>query len=209
MRWVYNIEVPEQAIVYYSGVSETDGKWSQPHIRHLILPNRDTNKSQLIISIPSVGAGSPVLNIERDDLGIFADYKKAFYVVHTDPLNVYLVVYYGGPNVTNEHGEPLKIPELSRNVIAARSILFDKVRLPLFFNMDDINDHLTFIGEEDQGRCIKFRRTVGAENSSLNYGTSYIYSGFTEDTWFCRGIGLWKLEQRVKEQLTMRWILVE
>lgn len=56
------------------------------------------------------------------------------------------------------------------------------------------------------------------ENDSLHFVrtveprdqiTAYMHNGFIEDTWFAKGFGLVRLEQRINGKISMTWTLKE
>lgn len=55
--------------------------------------------------------------------------------------------------------------------------------------------------------CLHFQRVVTLSDDEEGENESSIGKDFTEDTWFAKGVGLIRLEQRVEGIISMTWTL--
>ena len=149
------------------------------------------------IVLPNQGTGyAAVLNIIKDDLNIFDNSNRVVWMVRIDKeFTIIRVVEY--PGIYDSAWE-------SPNVLSMQIIFFD----PKIGNQGDeayyaSDDRLKFVGFDNNVpgypgiSSMHFLRTVTPDKGK----------SFTEDTWFAKGIGLVRLEQKVDGKISMIWKL--
>ena len=148
------------------------------------------------------------LEIERDDLGIYADNKGLFWLFM--PMSEFRVIELTllDPNSPGNlsggtWGHWNQAPGYSEKF----KIFGAKPGIGLEFSKED--DVLIFLGPEiiDKKTCLHYRRDVKQKKNDVS-GGNYLSSAFTEDLWFEKYKGLIRLEQRVGDEITMTWTLL-
>lgn len=152
------------------------------------------------------------LAVDKDDLGIYRDYKQVF--LAANPRNRFMcreVVVYP-PEKSMRSG-----PWGSwggEDGYSVRLVFFgDKPGIQIGFG-EKPKDELLFEGIKSvpglNARGLHFLRTVKpAERKDGDKGSGYLDKGFEEDTYFVRGKGLVYLEQRVDGEISMTWTRVD
>ncbi len=144
------------------------------------------------------------LDVVEDELGIFREVKHAFWAVNTSHrYAVHLV------EIHDAMYSPMGSSMGWRDGYSIRLIFFSsKPGLQIGLG-EDAMDALLFDGVDDQvqgyrgEQLLHFVRTVKASkerNSDLD-------AGFVEHTWFAKGKGLVRLEQKINGKTSMTWTL--
>jgi len=144
------------------------------------------------------------LKVLQDDLGIYHDVEKIFFAVANYKGNRFMA------NQINLYSS-FNAPTMGswgmwgQGSGSSIQLMFfgDSPGLQMGMGTEP-EDVLLFLGFE--GGELHFQRSV-IGNTEMNDGNDYINSGFVEDTWYRKGIGLVRLEQRVGGKISMIWRL--
>jgi len=153
------------------------------------------------------------LAIEKDELGVFRDHKQVFWAAsESGRFMANLVVTYDPDLAPGAPGGPFGRWGQGDGS-ALRLVFFADRPLTQIGIGEDPVDALLFLGPdanvpEYQGtECFHFVRTVKADDKRDDKDRVHFQQGFTESTWFARGKGLVRLEQRVNGKTSMLWRL--
>jgi len=204
-EWSYKIKFgdvnPQLYYIIFWG-QERSGFTGIPHADRILkdtYPNPENIhlkiKAGKIVS--SENGYAAILNIIEDDLGLFTGSVRVHWAVRTDENRFIVMQYVMYPAAFYDVSE-------SDVVYTMRVILFDPQTVTPGSSTDWVdNDQIRFVGFEKESQycplfsCMHFIRTVQTK-SGIN---------FTEETWFGKGIGLVRLEQKVNGQTSMTWTL--
>jgi hypothetical protein len=149
--------------------------------------------------------------VEEDSLGVFEGASAVFFATDRQfaRQESMRIVEYPASESLAFMGKALT-PNLFGHSLA---LVFFQGEPGTTTGLDDSKgiDVLQYCGEDtppssrDGQRCQHFLRNVTAGSSAG--ATSELNVPFSEDTWFARGVGLVRLEQRVNGAQTMTWTL--
>lgn len=152
------------------------------------------------------------VEIERDDIGLYANAQKLFWCVKSNSrYKIYEVLYHDPSSTGSEaaRGEGYKEQPAG---ISQQFKIFSGIPLITYAYIDE--EVLYFIGPEmfENQNCLHYRRIVWEVKKDY-WGNpieqNYIMTPFTEDLWFAEGKGLVKLVQKVDGKITMTLSLKE
>ena len=169
------------------------------------------------------------LEVVEDDLGIFNEhlvYPDDDGVVrghgtYADYTHIYWAITssggYGGYQVTQvvtDRPDPLALPFASE---AERESMADGYSKRLIMVEESPGTTMSLNGDDDQlafvdrtaDNQLHYQRVVAAREDAEDDDPFEGNKGFTEDTWFKKGVGLQRLEQRVEGELRMIWELTK
>lgn len=217
-EWTYKIQIGEVQPIQYRETIWPFGKASITYSYTGIFRNIFTNKipknpvlqikikkqvSQLGKSDRPIGLK---LTVVKDDAGIFEYSDEVFWVItNSGRFIVKQIVTYspledpGAPSILGSDGFSNRIlffegePGVGAGIENSPDILF-------FHGID------TNVPGYKGTPCLYFQRVVkiGDEKSK---SVNSLSRDFTEDTWFCKKIGLVRFEQKVEGKNSMTWIL--
>ncbi len=153
------------------------------------------------------------LAVQEDELGVFRDHKKVFWATsESGRFMTNLVVTYDPDVAPGAPGGPFG--RWGQGDGSALRLIFfaDKPLTQIGIGEDPV-DALLFVGidadvPEHQGtECFHFVRTVKPAENQAGRDWVHFQQGFSEDTWFARGKGLVRLEQKVNGKTSMVWRL--
>jgi hypothetical protein len=153
------------------------------------------------------------LAIQEDEFGVFRDHKQVFWAVsESGRFMANLVVTYDPDLAPGAPGGPFGRWGQGDGS-ALRLILFADKPLTQIGIGEDPVDALLFLGtdanvpEHKGTECFHFVRTVKPADNDAAKDRAHFQQGFSEDTWFARGKGLVRLEQKVNGKTSMVWRL--
>lgn len=210
--WKYNIEVGDgEPVIFFAARMEYTGKILT--VRELSPINLDEGNDPYKLEISVLSSVTPDLPVEysecfkleivRDDLEIFDVSPIAYLaVLPGDGFNVCLFKrqihieshpFEYGTSYDFYHG------------FSQQHLFFDKDRIStLSIRVNgDVTESLEFIESEES--LSHFRRVV----EPFFQTDDNMSEGFTEDTWFEKGVGLTRLVQKVDGEISMVWELTE
>lgn len=223
-KWVYEIEVGEVDPLYYREtvwpVGEEDA-WVYSTRGRFFLADGLQKTFMLEMKVKGVAAKQGLLEypigveleIEKDELGIFEGAKKVFWAVIPSQFMAHEVVTYpsdmlGAPTSTwGAWGQ--------EDGFSVRLVFFAEKPGVAISMGEEPKDKLLFVGVEthlpryEGESLLYFLRTVEPAESEEGEAPSYLDNEFTEDTWFAKGKGLVRLEQRVNGETSMVWTLIQ
>lgn len=222
-KWVYNIEIGEVEPLYYvEKVWLFGDKGFSYSSRGRFLPLLEENAPKtfmLEIRVkkpagkqgPFLGEGVE-LEIEKDELGIFAEAKQVFWsMTRYGRFMSYEVVTYS-PEIPGAPTGPMGMRP-TEDGHSKRLIFFNEKPGTSIGIGEKPRDTLLFVGVDTEvpgyegTTLLHFLRTVEpAENPETQ---SLLDKGLTEDTWFMRGKGLVLLNQKIDGKTSMVWTLVQ
>ena len=227
-EWVYKIEIGEMEPCSYQVLvlPRDDGqtKVQASRVRYESLGH--TERKTFVLAIRVLGPATEqgplkhpngvALEIVEDELGIFEYAKQVFWTIGSpDDFIVNEVVIYQW----DTPGMRFDLQDVNgfEDAFSPRVLLFDAEPGAQRAPSDSPKDVLTFIGFEDQvpqyeGNpcpCLHFLRNAEGVRSLDTRPPLCLSHGFTEDTWFAKGRGLVRLEQKVDGATSMVWTLVE
>lgn len=154
------------------------------------------------------------LKIERDDLGMFEEGSKLYWAItRTRRYQVTEVTTFDpAKSVSAPGGE---WGSYGQKYGQAMRVSFFGSKPGIAIGISEQNDTTAFIGIEKFGDSdsLHFQRIVDASTPDRQEhggdpAGAFLDSGFREDMWFVRGVGLARLVQRVDGHVTMTWQLV-
>jgi hypothetical protein len=151
------------------------------------------------------------LEIIKDDLGIFDLERRVFWAV---------IRKHAGDESPVIEQAAIYLPDISRGVITvigagwSRKALFfiDQPGAKLAHEQFP-EDATVYIGidrnvpQHENATLLRFRRTM--ERREGGSSTRYEDSGFSEDFWYARNVGLVRMEQKVLGRTTVVWTLTD
>jgi hypothetical protein len=170
------------------------------------------------------------IEVERDDFGIFKDFEGGtqivWAIIEPDRFMVMEVLTH---DLADAPSAPMGAPSRGQgqgSVYSRRLLFFVDQRVvddpggPIQLGIGQKpRDTLQFLGIDNQipeckrTTCLHLRRVVPpADLTTLlkeDPQRGHFEKGFTEDTWFARGKGLVRLEQKIEEKTSMVWTLVQ
>lgn len=146
--------------------------------------------------------------VERDDLGIYEYVEHIYWAIsRSGRYSVNEIVMFS-PNSPGAPSGGLW-GSYGQEMGCWMRVKFFGDKPGTGIGLSEENDSLVFLGPERVGdiMCLHFERRV--EGSEVDHGekASYLDSGFSEDMWYAKGIGLVKLVQKVNGKTTMTWTL--
>lgn len=224
--WTYKIEIGEVEPLNHERVIWPQGKTSLVYVtrgRFISYLKREENKIFYLkmrikgLAAKQGGLEFPIgveLEIEKDELGVFDNAKQVFWAgTSRGSFMAHEVITYpphspGAPTGSwgtwgVEDGYSMRIlffgkspgTEISMGENAIDSLLFTGVeRVPGTRNINGLH----------------FVRTVKAsQKDEKDEKLSILDRAFSEDVWFVKGKGLFRLEQKVEGKKSMTWTLVD
>lgn len=226
MKWVYQIEIGEVEPLKYKVTSWPQGDSEVTYgtkERFLVLTEKKPPKTFLLeiqVKGPAAKQG-PVLeykngvelDIEKDELGIFDEAKQVFWAMSPGgPFRVFEIVTYSPDTI----GAPTSSwGSWGQEDGYSMALLFFGEKPGISIGMAESPDTLLFVGVDTQvpqyegTPLLHFRRIVESSEKEKGEEHGYLDKGFTEDRWFARGKGLVRLEQKVEEETSMIWTLIQ
>jgi hypothetical protein len=229
-RWEYTIEVQQSPPVWYRLTSWPVGgdravRYESRGFYRAAVPGNDRPKQYTLdlrvkAKAPSQGPLRYPLGVEleitRDDLGVFDGRQQVFWAI-TDGR--------GGSGysvIQVETFSPRAMPGAPTGHFggwgqedgdAQRQLFFAEEPMTSIRSGSEPRARLLFVGLADPPEPgspdrLHFRRTVQAAQERDRRDPVAFESEFVEDSWFERGKGLVRLEQKVKGDVTMTWRLV-
>ena len=160
-----------------------------------------------------------LVKIEKDDLGVYDDVIKLLWAISNykryEVMEVAILNPSSSYSMGGRQGPWGSLDE--KDGYSLRFLLFGE-RPMISMGISDQKDDLLFIGFENVSgiKSLHFQRRVEensrksderAKSPSEAKALSHMDSGFTEDVWYGKGIGLMKLVQKVNGVVTMTWTL--
>lgn len=227
-EWTYKITIGEAEPLSYREIVwdlKGGGTLIQSAMRRFLplLEENSPDKFLLKIAVKRPAAPQELLNypigveltIEEDELGIFAEYEKVFWAMTSSGrfMAEQMVTYsplkpWAPSNALGSHGR--------KNAYSNRLLLFEaepgaklsgmgSITLVDMIYYEGIDNNLP--GYEGNG-CLHFKRVVVLKKGNWDREPEPpLNKDFTEDTWFAKGIGLVRLEQKVEGVPSMTWTL--
>jgi len=162
-------------------------------------------------------AGTPKLEVLRDDLNLFDGASGVYWVrlEDEDGFNIIQEITYS-PYSSNS-------PFVESRAYRGYSSSKQGYSHGFFFFADESGTRMS-IGEDPQDKltylgvdttvpgylglsCLHYLREVQPGKMEAGEVPGYLDQGFTEHTWFAEGIGLVRLEQKVNGRTSMTWVL--
>ena len=219
--WTYRIDIGSVDPLAYRKIEWPVGeKFIVASQRRRLFPSGKTTFQLKLKVVASASKQGPLsypkgvkVSVEKDELGIFRDVSNIFFAVSTWPFRVLQIMEHP-PTSSFAPTSPWG-SWLVGSGYSIRLIFFGEkpgTEIGLGDKLGDKPvDKLLFVGLDSvpgykNVRGLHFVRTVDPSKKEWN---EYLDKGFTEDTWFVRGIGLVRLEQRVDGKLSMTWTLTK
>jgi hypothetical protein len=222
-RWTYEITIGETEPLNCQVVTWPMGEISASYVtRGLFLPLLEEQPPETFRLVLSVKGAAPKqgpleypngveLTIEEDELGIFEDVDRLFWAITGGRSGRFMV--------TEVATYPPTTPGAPTGAWGAWGTE-DGYAMRVFFFADEPGigvgmgeepiERLYFIGLD--GPHLHFEREVAASEIEEGKDPSVLDKldkAFTEETWFEKGKGLVRLEQKVEGKTSMVWKLVE
>ncbi len=222
-RWSYTIEFPTPGL---EGLSHRVTRWpsgngtihsEEIRQRFYISSPAADGKYQLIMRVAKPSPTQGTLSypegyeiaIDRDDIGIY-EYQAGVYwaIDKFKGCNAMQIVVYPPGSLGSRGNDSGRPGEAAR-------FLFYAASTSEIIGISEENDIIRFVGVEkrDGTPCLHFRRTVASSApsdlspSDNDPVSKLLHSGFDEDLWYGKGIGLMKLIQTINGKPSMVWTL--
>lgn len=214
-KWVYEITVGEAEPLSFREISwPLNGRVTSYAVRgylHPLVSDESRRTFQLVISTRGKASqqgpfqyDGVELAIEKDELGIFKYHKQVFWAM----------TYSGGFMVsevgTYSPNTPPAPPHIwgmgKKEGFSVRIIFFSEPGIEVGIGKEP-SEEFFFTGVD--GPYLHFVREVKVDEKEEGEESTYLDKGFTEETWFVKGKGLVRLEQKVDGKISMVWKLVQ
>ncbi len=223
-EWTYEIKIGGSESIYYYETSWPlgEGRLVQSTTGRFMPLLEDGPPKSFLLKIRVKGPAAqqgPLeyptgveLKIEEDELGIFEYHEEVFWAItNSQGFMAQQVVTFapdtlGAPTGTwgswgQEKGYSIRLLLFGEE--PGIGIGFENSPDILYFNGIE-----TDVPDYREIPCLHFQRVVNLKKLGDEDETGYtLNKDFTEDTWFAKGIGLVRLEQKVEGKSSMTWIL--
>lgn len=206
MRWTYQITVGKILPLYSRQIQwETDSgeKIASFYTGHYLPRPREKKVFSLVIGIIRKWGKNPAIaeiKVEKDELGVFKGAKRIFWEIIDDENYEYAEGGYQiYERITYPSSHPDAPPDSSRGM-STRTLMFSGEPGD-FIEYDYGHDHEGLVFDGSQSDLILFTRGVLRDESSD--------SNFIEKTIFRREKGIIWLEQKIGNEVSMVWKLID
>jgi hypothetical protein len=143
------------------------------------------------------------LEVVEDALGIFQEYTHVHWAITTSGEYMVVQVVTKRPDAA---GYAVGGTDLAEGY--SKRFMMVEASPGMAMSLNEGEEILEFVGATSDDQ-LHYRRLVAAEDEPGHPTPRHFRQGFTEDTWFKKGVGLQRLEQRVDGELRMVWELTE